>query len=119
MTPENEGQQPPSGRWLDFGLQDNAASFSQFLDKPGETESARKNPGFKTRIATWLKDLACDDELRAKSFAMATGALPGCEDRVTLALNHMQNAQLVYRAERGIFDNHYPSMAGHLNARWF
>ncbi|MCS3432353.1 E3 ubiquitin-protein ligase SspH2 [Klebsiella sp. BIGb0407] len=105
LAPVNEGQKAPSDRWQNFAQQDDAASFSRFLDRLSETKNVIADPGFKTQIASWLTDLAEDDELRAKTFAMATEAASTCEDRVTLTLNHMKNVQLVHRAEKGEFDN--------------
>lgn len=61
-------------------------------------------------IASWLTQLAEDDELRAKSLAMATEAASSCEDRVILALNQMWSVLLVRKAEKGEYDNNIPGL---------
>lgn len=110
LTQAKEGKPTATDRWQSFGQENNAASFSAFLDRLSETENFRKDPGFKTQVATWLTQLAKDDELRAKTFAMATEATSSCEDRVTLALNQMKNVQLVHDAEKGKYDNNLPEL---------
>ena len=95
----------PADRWQSFGQENDAASFSAFLDRLSETENCKKDPIFKAQISSWLKQLTRDDELRAKTFAMATEAASSCEDRVTLALNQMKNVQLAHDAEKGKYDN--------------
>lgn len=57
-----------------------------------------------------LTQLAEDDELRVKTFAMAREATSSCEDRVTLALNQMKNVQQVHNAEKGEFDKTLPEL---------
>ncbi|EHP5545186.1 E3 ubiquitin--protein ligase [Salmonella enterica] len=106
----NGGEPTPEDRWQTFGQQDNAASFSSFLDRLSDTESCKKDSGFKTQISSWLALLAEDDELRAKTFAMAMDATSSCEDRVTLALHQMKSVQLVHNAEKGEFDKNLPGL---------
>ncbi|MBF0035873.1 E3 ubiquitin--protein ligase [Citrobacter freundii] len=110
LTPAKEGEPAPADRWQAFGRENEAASFSSFMDRLSETENLKKNTGFKTQISSWLTQLAEDDELRAKTFAMATEATSSCEDRVTLALNDMKNVQLVHNAEKGKYDNNFPGL---------
>lgn len=76
LPPENID----SGRWKDFIQEDNAASFSQFLDSP---QSKNENDYAKT--AAWLTDLAKDDELRANAFANRSN-----HKLITLVQNHME-----------------------------
>jgi len=110
LAPVNEGEPAPADRWQAIGREDNAASFSGFLERLRDTENFRKDSGFKAQISSWLTQLAEDDELRAKTFAMATEATSRCEDRVTLALNHMKNVQLVHNAEKGEYDKNLPGL---------
>ena len=105
-----EDEPHPADKWQAFEQQDDAASFSSFLDRLSETENFKKDTGFKTQVASWLTQLLEDGELRAKTFAMATEATSSCEDRVTLALNKMKNVQLVHNAEKGEFNNNLPGL---------
>lgn len=41
---------------------------------------------------------------------MATDASSSCENRITLALNHMKNVQLGHHAEKGEFDKNHPGL---------
>ncbi|MEM7872536.1 NEL-type E3 ubiquitin ligase domain-containing protein, partial [Morganella morganii] len=107
LTPaqEKSDEPVPADRWQSFRQEDNADAFSTFLDRLKKTENFRKDPGFKAQIASWLTQLAEDDALRVKTFAMATEATSSCEDRVTLALNQMKNVVRIHDAEKGKYDN--------------
>ncbi|EBV8482338.1 E3 ubiquitin--protein ligase [Salmonella enterica subsp. enterica serovar Ago] len=105
LVPAREGEPAPADRWHMFGQEDNAAAFSLFLDRLSETENFIKDAGFKAQITSWLAQLAEDDALRAKTFAMATEATASCQDRITLALHQMKNVQLVHDTEKGQYDN--------------
>ncbi|EGP1490051.1 E3 ubiquitin--protein ligase [Salmonella enterica] len=111
LMPAREGEPDPADRWHASGQEDNAAAFSLFLDRLRETENFEKDTGFKAQISSWLALLAEDDVLRAKTFAMATEATSSCQDRITLALHHMKNVQLVHNAEKGVYDNNLPGLA--------
>lgn len=110
LAPAKEGDTNPTDKWRAFGREDDAASFSSFLDRLRNTKNFRKDPGFKIQIASWLTQLAGDDKLREKTFAIATEATSSCEDRVTLALNQMKNILLVHNAEKGEYDNNLPEL---------
>ncbi|HHW9168306.1 TPA: type III secretion system effector E3 ubiquitin transferase SspH2 [Salmonella enterica] len=110
LVPSWEGEPAPADRWHMFGQEDNAAAFSLFLDRLGETENCIKDAGFKAQISSWLVQLAKDEALRAKTFAMATEATASCQDRVTLALHQMKNVQLVHDAEKGQYDNNLAAL---------
>ncbi|HFW1658929.1 TPA: NEL-type E3 ubiquitin ligase domain-containing protein, partial [Salmonella enterica subsp. houtenae serovar [1],40:z4,z23:-] len=110
LMPAREGEPAPADRWHVFGQEDNAAAFSLFLDRLSETENFKKDAGFKAQILSWLAQLAEDDALRAKTFAMATEATSSCEDRATLALHQMKNVQLVHNAEKGEYDNNLAAL---------
>ncbi|HGP0780958.1 TPA: NEL-type E3 ubiquitin ligase domain-containing protein [Salmonella enterica subsp. houtenae serovar Houten] len=110
LMPAREGEPAPADRWHVFGQEDNAAAFSLFLDRLSETENFIKDAGFKAQISSWLAQLAEDDALRAKTFAMATEATSSCEDRATLALHQMKNVQLVHNAEKGEYDNNLAAL---------
>ncbi|EOE7517048.1 type III secretion system effector E3 ubiquitin transferase SspH2 [Salmonella enterica] len=110
LVPAWEGEPAPADRWHMFGQEDNAAAFSLFLDRLGETENCIKDAGFKAQISSWLVQLAKDEVLRAKTFAMATEATASCQDRVTLALHQMKNVQLVHDAEKGQYDNNLAAL---------
>ncbi|HBA9513583.1 TPA: E3 ubiquitin--protein ligase, partial [Escherichia coli] len=105
-----DGGPAPADSWQPFEQENDAASFSAFLDRLSETENSKKVPGFKAQVSSWLTQLAEDNELRAKTFAMATEATSSCEDRVTLALNQMKNVQLVHNAEKGVYDKNIPGL---------
>ncbi|BFT84018.1 NEL-type E3 ubiquitin ligase domain-containing protein [Enterobacter ludwigii] len=108
LPPTKKGEPAPADSWQSSGQENDAASFSAFLDRLSETENCKKDPGFKSQISSWLTQLAEDDELRAKTFTMATEATSSCEDRVTIALNQMKNVQQVHDAEKGKYDNNLP-----------
>ncbi|WP_000485216.1 NEL-type E3 ubiquitin ligase domain-containing protein, partial [Escherichia coli] len=110
LMPAEDGEPAPADSWQPFEQENDAASFSAFLDRLSETENSQKVPGFKAQVSSWLTHLAEDNELRAKTFAMATEATSSCEDRVTLALNQMKNVQLVHNAEKGIYDKDIPGL---------
>ncbi|HCM1953009.1 TPA: type III secretion system effector E3 ubiquitin transferase SspH2 [Salmonella enterica subsp. salamae serovar 9,46:z4,z24:z39:z42] len=105
LMPAREGEKAPADIWYAFGREANAAAFSLFLDRLRETENFERDMGFKAQISSWLAQVAEDDALRAKTFAMATEATASCQDRVTLALHQMKNVQLVHDAEKGEYDN--------------
>ncbi|EKS0675030.1 E3 ubiquitin--protein ligase [Salmonella enterica] len=105
-----EEEQAPADRWHTFGQEDNAVAFSLVLDRLSETENFEKDTGFKAQISSWLTQLAEDDVLRAKTFAMAVEATSSCEDRVTLALHQMKNVQQIHNAEKGVYDNNLPGL---------
>ncbi|EFQ4672199.1 E3 ubiquitin--protein ligase [Salmonella enterica] len=110
LTPVPEGEPAPADRWHMFGQEDNATAFSLLLDRLSETENFKKNAGFKAQISSWLTELAEDEELRARTFAMATEATSSCEDRATFFLHQMKNVQLVHNAEKGAYDNNLPGL---------
>ncbi|EHA8559763.1 E3 ubiquitin--protein ligase [Salmonella enterica] len=110
LVPAREGEPAPADRWHMFGQEDNAAAFSLFLDRLSETENFMKDAGFKAQISSWLVQLAEDEALRAKTFAMATEATASCQDRVTLALHQMKNVRLVHDAEKGQYDNNLAAL---------
>nr|WP_079928858.1 NEL-type E3 ubiquitin ligase domain-containing protein [Salmonella enterica] len=105
LTPAREGETAPADRWQMFGQEDNATAFSLLLDRLSETENFKKDAGFKAQISSWLTELAEDEELRARTFAMATEATSSCEDRATFFLHQMKNVQLVHNAEKGAYDD--------------
>ncbi|EBF4220948.1 E3 ubiquitin--protein ligase [Salmonella enterica] len=110
LTPVPEGEPAPADRWQMFGQEDNAAAFSLLLDRLSETENFKKDAGFKAQISSWLTELAEDEELRARTFVMATEATSSCEDRVTFFLHQMRNVQLVHNAEKGEYDNNLAAL---------
>ncbi|KJF75534.1 hypothetical protein UA45_22910, partial [Morganella morganii] len=107
LTPAKEkaDESVPADRWQSFGQEDNAAAFNIFLNRLKETKNFREDPGFKAQIASWLTQLAEDDALREKTFAMATEATSSCKDRGTLALNRMKNVVRIHDAGKGKYDN--------------
>ncbi|EBI3996485.1 E3 ubiquitin--protein ligase [Salmonella enterica] len=110
LTPVPEGEPAPADRWQMFGQEDNAAAFSLLLDRLSETENFKKDAGFKAQISSWLTHLAEDEELRARTFVMATEATSSCEDRVTFFLHQMRNVQLVHNAEKGEYDDNLAAL---------
>ncbi|ELL0546742.1 E3 ubiquitin--protein ligase [Salmonella enterica] len=110
LTPAREGETAPADRWQMFGQEDNAAAFSLLLDRLSETENFKKDAGFKAQISSWLTELAEDEELRARTFVMATEATSSCEDRITFFLHQMKNVQLVHNAEKGEYDDNLAAL---------
>ncbi|ELM1619437.1 leucine-rich repeat domain-containing protein [Salmonella enterica] len=110
LTPAREGEPATADRWHVFGQEDNATAFSLFLDRLSETENFIKDAGFKAQISSWLTELAEDEELRARTFVMATEATSSCEDRVTFFLHQMRNVQLVHNAEKGEYDDNLAAL---------
>ncbi|EIE8602058.1 E3 ubiquitin--protein ligase [Salmonella enterica] len=110
LTPAREGEAAPADRWQMFGQEDNAAAFSLLLDRLSETENFKKDAGFKAQISSWLTELAEDEELRARTFVMATEATSSCEDRITFFLHQMRNVQLVHNAEKGEYDDNLAAL---------
>ncbi|QLH61886.1 hypothetical protein SYMBAF_01585 [Serratia symbiotica] len=96
--------------WAAIEKEDNAATFSAFLSRLGETRNARENPAFKARVSDWLTRLAETPALRETTFAVAQEATTSCEDRVTLAWNDMQKVALVYDVENGAWDDRLPEL---------
>lgn len=110
LTPVEGETTLPADRWKAFEQENHAPSFSLFLDRLSDTENFRKNSAFKAQISSWLTQLPEDDELRAKTVAMAAESTSSCEDRVTMAMNQMKTVQLVHQAEKGLFDEHIPEL---------
>ncbi|ECG1390146.1 TPA_asm: E3 ubiquitin--protein ligase [Salmonella enterica subsp. houtenae serovar 45:g,z51:-] len=110
LTPAREGETAPADRWQMFGQEDNATAFSLLLDRLSETENFKKDAGFKAQISSWLTELPEDEELRARTFVMATEATSSCEDRVTFFLHQMRNVQLVHNAEKGEYDDNLAAL---------
>ncbi|ACR68523.1 hypothetical protein NT01EI_1332 [Edwardsiella ictaluri 93-146] len=103
------GEATSADRWLAIGNEEDAAAFSSFLDRLQETKN-NLAADFHVQITTWLTQLAQDEGLRAKIFAMAMESTSSCEDRVTLAMNNMKSVQLVHNAEKGEFDSDIPGL---------
>lgn len=96
-------------QWRAFETEVNAAAFSIFLDRLSDTQNTR-HPDFKEQVSAWLMRLAEDSTLRELAFTIAMDATISCEDRVTLAYHQMQEATLVYDAERGAFDSKFTEL---------
>ena len=96
--------------WAAIEKEENAATFSAFLSRLGETRNARENLAFKAQVSDWLTRLAETPALRETTFAVAQGATTSCEDRVTLAWNDMQKVALVYDVESGAWDDRLPEL---------
>ncbi|WP_447515999.1 NEL-type E3 ubiquitin ligase domain-containing protein [Edwardsiella ictaluri] len=109
LTPATEGEAASADRWQSIGKEEDAAAFSSFLDQLKATQH-NQAADFRMQIAAWLTQLEQDDELRAKTFAMAMESTSSCEDRVTLAMNNMKSVQLVHNAEKGEFDSDIPGL---------
>ncbi|BEI19312.1 hypothetical protein STH22820_12120 [Edwardsiella ictaluri] len=109
LTPAEADEEASAKRWWAIGKEDDAAAFSTFLDRLKKTKNNQATD-FHVQIASWISQLAQDDELRAKTFDMATESTSSCEDRVTLAMNNMKSVQLVHNAEKGKFDHDIPGL---------
>lgn len=97
-------------KWIEISKENGAGEFSAFLTELGSTVSARNNGEFKEQVASWLIRLTADSELREMTFAVALAATESCEDRVTLAWNDMQIAELIHLAVSGKYDNKLPEL---------
>ncbi len=102
--------QTAESAWAAMEKEDNAAAFSAFLSRLGETQNTRENPAFKVRVTDWLTRLVETPALRETTFAVAQEATTSCEDRVTLAWNDMQKVALVYDVENGTWDDRLPEL---------
>ncbi|MBQ0955561.1 hypothetical protein GPZ85_0006760 [Serratia symbiotica] len=102
--------QTAESAWAAMEKEDNAAAFSAFLSRLGETQNTRENPAFKVRVTDWLTRLVETPALRETTFSVAQGATTSCEDRVTLAWNDMQKVALVYDVENGTWDDRLPEL---------
>ena len=110
LTPPEETIVTSADKWKAFEQENHVSSFSLFLDRLSDTKNFRQHSEFQAQVSSWLTQLAEDDELRAKTFAMATESTSSCEDRVTLAMNQMKCVQLLHQAEKGLFDEHIPEL---------
>lgn len=99
-----------AGQWAAIEKEENAAAFSIFLSRLGETRNALENPEFRAQVTGWLNRLADTPALRETTFSVALGASASCEDRVTLAWNDMQKVALVYDVEHGAWDDKLPGL---------
>ncbi|WP_237162992.1 NEL-type E3 ubiquitin ligase domain-containing protein [Serratia symbiotica] len=102
--------QSSDSTWAAIEKEENAATFSAFLSRLGETQNAQENPAFKARVSDWLTRLAETPALRETTFTVAQEATTSCEDRVTLAWNDMQKVALVYDVENGAWDDRLPEL---------
>lgn len=82
-----------------------ATDFSRFLDRLRDSIHFQ-HAEFKEAIRNWLDRLSVDSELRELTFAIAQEGIGFCEDRATLTLNVMQQAQKNLEVERGRYDDH-------------
>lgn len=92
-----------------ISAEENAQAFSQFLARLLASCNA-KDDKFKPLVAEWLTRLLQAPELRAATFAAAIIAVESCEDRVTLAWNDMQQAELICRIKAGEYDDQWPAL---------
>ncbi|MEG3130063.1 NEL-type E3 ubiquitin ligase domain-containing protein [Pantoea cypripedii] len=92
-----------------ISAEENAQAFSQFLARLLASCNAQDDK-FKPLVAEWLTRLSAAPELRAATFAAAIIAVESCEDRVALAWNEMQQAELICRIKAGEYDNQWPEL---------
>ncbi|ELD0488299.1 E3 ubiquitin--protein ligase, partial [Escherichia coli] len=60
LMPAEDGGPAPADSWQLFEQENDAASFSAFLDRLKETENSKKVSGFKAQVSSWLTQLAED-----------------------------------------------------------
>ncbi|WP_441006753.1 NEL-type E3 ubiquitin ligase domain-containing protein [Escherichia marmotae] len=94
-----------SQRWAAFTDEENAATFSAFLDRLADTVTARNAPGFAQQVSEFLEKLSMSEALRQQCFAVAADATRSCEDRVALTWNNLQKTYRVHQASEGEFDS--------------
>lgn len=97
-------------KWRPIAREENASTFSDFLNRLTDTESAQKDPEFKENVAAWLAMLAQSPGLRKVTFTVALDATTNCQDRVSYTWNEMQKLVLIHRVENGEFDNQLPNL---------
>nr|WP_096968596.1 NEL-type E3 ubiquitin ligase domain-containing protein [Escherichia coli] len=91
--------------WSAFTEEENALTFSAFLDRLADTVTARNAPGFRQQVGTFLEKLSTSAELRQQCLAVAADATRSCEDRVALTWNNLQKTFRVHQASEGDFDS--------------
>lgn len=97
-------------KWRPIAREENASTFSDFLNRLTDTDSAQKDPKFKENVAAWLAMLAQSPGLRKVTFAVALDATTNCQDRISYTWNEMQKMALVHRVENGEFDNQFSGL---------
>ncbi|HAW3708027.1 TPA: E3 ubiquitin--protein ligase [Escherichia coli] len=98
-------QSQVSQTWIAFTEEENALTFSAFLDRLADTVTARNAPGFRQRVGSFLEKLSTSAELRQQCLAVAADATRSCEDRVALTWNNLQKTFRVHQASEGDFDS--------------
>ncbi len=106
---EKEDQWAVGQTWRAFSSEENAASFSEFLDRLNRTVNAG-HPLFKQATAEWLSHLANHPSLRKDTFLISDEATTSCEDRVSLTFNDMKKARVATDVARGDYDQRLPEL---------
>lgn len=81
-----------------------AQSFAQFLKRLIENNVNNSVKSFSVDIVNRLSRLEKNKDLRDLIFPIAKEGLGSCEDRITFALNEMQQAEMVFDVECGKYD---------------
>lgn len=98
------GRHNQPAQWSQFNREPNASSFTNLLQRLGETAEARNastRPSIANRVGDVLDALGSSPELRATCFAVAEDALATCGDRVALGFEYIEDAIVNHQAERG------------------
>ncbi|TWB92986.1 type III secretion system effector E3 ubiquitin ligase (YopM/NopM family) [Bradyrhizobium macuxiense] len=90
--------------WQEFAEEAGAQEYALFLDRLRRTVNYG-NAAFRQAVAEDLQQVATRPRLRELYFQQALGASASCEDRITLAWNHMQSARLSADVEDGAYDD--------------
>ncbi|MCP3476160.1 hypothetical protein NLM33_38745 [Bradyrhizobium sp. CCGUVB1N3] len=90
--------------WQGFAEEAGAQEYARFLDRLRRTVNYG-SAAFRQAVSEDLQQVAMRPRLRELYFQQAFGASASCEDRITLAWNHMQSARLTADVEDGAYDD--------------
>lgn len=91
-----------------------ADSFAQFLKKLMDDNVNNSSNLFAAEMVKWLERLSLKEnqELRGLIFPVALEGLGSCEDRVSLTLNQMKNAEVTFDVKHGKYDDKLEVLIG-------
>ncbi|WP_220808204.1 NEL-type E3 ubiquitin ligase domain-containing protein [Noviherbaspirillum aridicola] len=100
---EDVGQEADQDAWSEFEKEEGGADFSTFLDRLRASANFPFEE-FRQSVVELLTTIAADPRQRSLCFRMVMTELTRCEDRVTLAMNALDNARRIASVEAGDFD---------------
>jgi hypothetical protein len=100
--------------WQMFEHEENAHTFSDFIDRLVALEFVRESSEFRKHIAEWASEWREDESLRKQTFLRAQQATGSCEDRIALIYNDMQRLRLINGLESKRYDKDLSGFFTHL-----